>query len=1182
MVAFVQGKRLKKKLGLSEEVQGKRLKKKLGSSEEEDRENAAEREWPASMRVQGILNAAAFFEQFPGAIEDAEQQREETERTSTRGRRRARMDAVGREAVEEMAQGQSTGRKGVLGQHVLALECVIQLEGDTPGKYDGPLCLSVPYANLTPEWRAESNKIEQRLKAKAAAMHNGLSHACHQRCRKASLATPNRDQIAQELGCEFYRNRLGRLEDVDFKYFIDGLEPELWWYRVVMLLEGVFLTAASRFFAANPTFLFGTAAAISIVFAALSYHYSPFLEDDADRIDVSTRAGNAMIFFVGFVRSLSSSGSSFNLICEYVLFCVSLATFFYVAYNFRPIERFSSTIKRTCMQPLLLPFSRCRDDAPPSLQVYRTVQAVSNAQQWTRRRIQTLKPETVRSLPPATLQYVSSLQADWFSEYHGQEVLAFHRRMKSQTLTLPSVAQLSFQQLCAPAMEASRMLRTQRLHDAIGLGDFDHVQLLLRQGNVDVNWASDDDELVQGEWTLGESLRRDKKSKRHLPGPSALILAARFGRADIVQMILELGREMAPKQLKLDVNLPDKLTGHTALIEAAIFSSLAREPVWLPDQDGLKRDNFSHTNVIKLLLEHGGDPGLVCTANTLPLWTDDGTHALHWAAALGSRDAVKCLIGKVPHGGGNSVADLDNCVAIGAAGVLRSAIGSWSGGRNSLEIARVRGDSEIVSLIQSLGENNAGLKVVAYKRDPNTSIKEFQKKLTCFTWKPMEKVPFAVRRRLSRPAQEPVLERLEPSAQSVGMIGLPGPMRMVDRQMLPFRCIRVEYDFCEGEEEEGGGASPMAEDGDSLAVKEATLQSADLMCYETLQNPPPRTGVVEEPQRGDDGFLHDPKVGPMMSLFTKPAQFEEFEIYPERLINMRIVDLKPSELARPDWAFTIADQPLETGHQMDDLPYQSAAGQMRGLDNGTVAKAATARRESLETEGSSVLAARQTRRNDARNRAPAEISLPAKRGAAGSREATALALHAGPWGVEAGTWLWRALTAGEKPSIFNGAAAALWDIDASKPRALCVYGDDRNDFVRRACGPTSAARGLFDELQCVRDREDLTERLRHLLEKSGTPRSILLTQDATDREVDVSTSLNELMRSTPVLDVLLAASSGDCKESCVAPYRQLLHFGREDAARARLRVGVVYQPSSAILPSHIKLTLSCRLSGGRR
>ena len=113
-----------------------------------------------------------------------------------------------------------------------------------------------------------------------------------------------------------------------------------------------------------------------------------------------------------------------------------------------------------------------------------------------------------------------------------------------------------------------------------------------------------------------------------------------------------------------------------------------------------------------------------------------------------------------------------------------------------------------MSLIQSLGENNAGLKVVAYKRDPNTSIKEFQKKLTCFTWKPMEKVPFAVRRRLSRPAQEPVLERLEPSAQSVGMIGLPGPMRMVDRQMLPFRCIRVEYDFCEGEEEEGGVRHP--------------------------------------------------------------------------------------------------------------------------------------------------------------------------------------------------------------------------------------------------------------------------------------------------------------------------------------------------------------------------------------
>ena len=55
---------------------------------------------------------------------------------------------------------------------------------------------------------------------------------------------------------------------------------------------------------------------------------------------------------------------------------------------------------------------------------YRTVQAESNAQVWTKKRIQNLKRGTVRSSATTrSLQFISPLQADWFSEYHGQEVL---------------------------------------------------------------------------------------------------------------------------------------------------------------------------------------------------------------------------------------------------------------------------------------------------------------------------------------------------------------------------------------------------------------------------------------------------------------------------------------------------------------------------------------------------------------------------------------------------------------------------------------------------------------------------------------------------------------------------------------------------------------------------------------
>ena len=113
-----------------------------------------------------------------------------------------------------------------------------------------------------------------------------------------------------------------------------------------MLLEGVALTAISRFVAMTRPFF--ARRAISAFFAALSAYFSPFLEDQADRIDVSTRAGNSMIFMVGFVKSLTSDGGALNTVCEYILFCVSITTFLNVVYNFRPIERITHAIKSKC------------------------------------------------------------------------------------------------------------------------------------------------------------------------------------------------------------------------------------------------------------------------------------------------------------------------------------------------------------------------------------------------------------------------------------------------------------------------------------------------------------------------------------------------------------------------------------------------------------------------------------------------------------------------------------------------------------------------------------------------------------------------------------------------------------------------------------------------------------------
>lgn len=106
-----------------------------------------------------------------------------------------------------------------------------------------------------------------------------------------------------------------------------------------MLIEGAALTAVSQFCDSRPRLLFGLASAISVIFAALSYRFSPFLEDEADRTDISTRAANSVIFLVGFAKSLAGESGTFNTVCEYLLFCASIATMLNVVYNFRPVER---------------------------------------------------------------------------------------------------------------------------------------------------------------------------------------------------------------------------------------------------------------------------------------------------------------------------------------------------------------------------------------------------------------------------------------------------------------------------------------------------------------------------------------------------------------------------------------------------------------------------------------------------------------------------------------------------------------------------------------------------------------------------------------------------------------------------------------------------------------------------
>ena len=75
-------------------------------------------------------------------------------------------------------------------------------------------------------------------------------------------------------------------------------------------------------------------------------------------------------------------------------------------------------------------------------------------------------------------------------------------------------------------MQSAKLTRTKRLHNAIGLDDFDLAESLLRQGNVDVNWAPEKADLVKGNWEIGKPLRRDERSVRLLPGPTSLMLAA--------------------------------------------------------------------------------------------------------------------------------------------------------------------------------------------------------------------------------------------------------------------------------------------------------------------------------------------------------------------------------------------------------------------------------------------------------------------------------------------------------------------------------------------------------------------------------------------------------------------------------------------------------------------------------
>jgi len=184
----------------------------------QERSNENKRKWPTSMHIRGIFNGAAFFKAFPEAATTQPMEDGGEAAQSRETRQAANMFADARKGVEAEALGTSiSGMSGILGQHVLGLQCILQFEGGAPGKYDGPLA-QLPYFHLTPEWRVEASVVDRRRHQIVAA---SATKSGFRRCF-CGAKTPSRATIERELEHELYHKRLARLEDVDFKYFIDG------------------------------------------------------------------------------------------------------------------------------------------------------------------------------------------------------------------------------------------------------------------------------------------------------------------------------------------------------------------------------------------------------------------------------------------------------------------------------------------------------------------------------------------------------------------------------------------------------------------------------------------------------------------------------------------------------------------------------------------------------------------------------------------------------------------------------------------------------------------------------------------------------------------------------------------------------------------------------------------------
>ena len=110
----------------------------------------------------------------------------------------------------------------LIGRRSASLRCVLQLEGEEPGKYDGPLVLSCPYGILEPAWRvglherlhqimplqtgSEDFKKEiARLDKDFEALQETQTRPC------AAGGAISKESVATRLGNELYRRRLGRL-----------------------------------------------------------------------------------------------------------------------------------------------------------------------------------------------------------------------------------------------------------------------------------------------------------------------------------------------------------------------------------------------------------------------------------------------------------------------------------------------------------------------------------------------------------------------------------------------------------------------------------------------------------------------------------------------------------------------------------------------------------------------------------------------------------------------------------------------------------------------------------------------------------------------------------------------------------------------------------------------------------